>query len=356
MAKKSTRLTLTQAKFTKFVYDLTREYPGQVPDAPLVYHPTKSDLARINARYYAVKPGLAQGYRYDVTLSPSLGFDEVEHHPGTRVEWVTPGQKWVESHAQNILGALPWPMVSGVRSYHPGKPTTLDWFAPAIRPGFSDSFGVYNSRWQNYMTWNVQDWSSSSNELALGGFLPWGETPTHMSLYQGKKLIDTNKFSSDMQFGVVPAGNKPYRVVLDDKRPGDVFRLSTHTHTQWRFMSDTVDADNFVPFPVMKLDYRLATDLRGDVRAGKKHQIAVRSASSNFQALPGKLTSMRLDVSYNDGRSWHRVTLHRGTSGWWKGHLTAPKKPHGFISVRAAATMDSGYSIDQKIVRAYGLR
>jgi subtilisin family serine protease len=356
MAKKGTKLTLTQAKFTKFVYDLTREYPGQVPDAPLVYHPTKSDLARINARYYAVKPGLAQGYRYDVTLSPSLGFDEVEHHPGTRVEWVTPGQKWVESHAQNILGALPWPMVSGVRSYHPGKPTTLDWFAPAIRPGFSDSFGVYNSRWQNYMTWNVQDWSSSSNELALGGFLPWGETPTHMSLYQGKKLIDTNKFSSDMQFGVVPAGNKPYRVVLDDKRPGDVFRLSTHTHTQWRFMSDTVDADNFVPFPVMKLDYRLATDLRGDVRAGKKHQIAVRSASSNFQALPGKVTSMRLDVSYNDGRSWHRVTLHRGTSGWWKGHLTAPKKPHGFISVRAAATMDSGYSIDQKIVRAYGLR
>jgi hypothetical protein len=31
-------------------------------------------------------------------------------------------------------------------------------------------------------------------------------------------------------------------------------------------------------------------------------------------------------------------------------------KPHGFISVRAAATMDSGYSIKQEIVRAYGLR
>ena len=102
MAKSGAKLTLTQAKYTKFVYDLTREYPGQVPDAPLVYHPAKSDLARINARYYAVKPGAAAGYRYDVTLSPSLGFDELEHHPGTRVEWVTPGQKWVESHAQNI--------------------------------------------------------------------------------------------------------------------------------------------------------------------------------------------------------------------------------------------------------------
>jgi subtilisin family serine protease len=355
-AKNGAKLTLTQAKYTTFVYDLTREYPGQVPDAPMVYHPTKSQLARINARYYAVKPGAAAGYRYDVTLSPSLGFDELEHHPGTRVEWVTPGQKWVESHAQNIDGALPWPMVSGARSYRLGSTTTLDWFAPAIRPGFSDSFGVYNSRWQNFMTWNVQDWSSSSDQLALGGFLPWGETPTHLQVYQGKTLIHTNKFSSDMQFGEVPPGNKPYRVELDDKRPGAVFRLSTHTHTQWRFMSDTVDADNFEPFPVMKLDYRLDTDLRGDVRAGQKHQISVRSTSSNFQALPGKLTTMRLDVSYDDGHSWQRVTLQRGAGAWWRGHLTAPMKPHGFISVRAAATMDSGYSIKQEIVRAYGLR
>ena len=53
-----------------------------------------------------------------------------------------------------------------------------------------------------------------------------------------------------------------------------MFRLSTRTHTEWRFMSDTVDSDYFEPFSVMKLDYRLETDLRGDVKAGKKHHIA----------------------------------------------------------------------------------
>ena len=47
-----------------------------------------------------------------------------------------------------------------------GKTAGLDWFRPAIRPGFSDSFGVYNSRWQDYMTWNVQDWSSFSERHA----------------------------------------------------------------------------------------------------------------------------------------------------------------------------------------------
>ena len=114
MAQSGAELTLTQAQYTPFVYDLTREYPGNVPDPPLVYHPTKSDLARINARYYAVRPGRVR-YRYDVTLSPSLGFDEAEHHPDTRVEWVTPGQKWVESHAQNVTATCPgrWSPRSG---------------------------------------------------------------------------------------------------------------------------------------------------------------------------------------------------------------------------------------------------
>ena len=38
-------------------------------------------------------------------------------------------------------------MVSGVNSYDRGATTRLDWFRPAVRPGFSDSFGVDNSRW-----------------------------------------------------------------------------------------------------------------------------------------------------------------------------------------------------------------
>jgi subtilisin family serine protease len=356
LAQSGTKMTATRKAYTDVVYDLTREYPGFVPDHPLVYQPRHSDLARIDASYYAVKPGAASGYRYDLTLSPSLGFEERERHPRTRVEWVTPGQEWVESHAQNIEGELPWPMVSGVNAYAKGKTTRLDWFRPAVRPGFSDSFGVYNSRWQNFMTWNVQVWSSFSDVMRLGGFLPWGETPTHLQVFQGKELIHDNKFSADMQWVEVPAGNHPYRVVLDASRPADVFRLSTRTHTEWRYRSDTVDSDSFEPFSVMKLDYRLDTNLKGNVKAGKKHRIAVRSGVSDFGTLPGKLAKTKLYVSYNGGGKWHKVTLTKGKSGWWRGAIKAPKKPGGFISVKASATMDSGYAIKQEIIRAYGLR
>ena len=232
LAKAGRSVIVNQDPYTDYVYDLTRDYPDQVPDRELVYTPTQRQLARIDARYYGVEKGEAAGYRGDLTLTPTLGTQEREWHPGTRVEWVTPEQVWVESHAQNIAGALPWEMVSGTNTFAAGTTTRLDWFHPAIRPAFSDAFAVRPSRSQDFMTWNAQSWSSSSNVLDLGGYLPWGETPTRTRVYQGNKLIHDNVHSSDMQWEDVPAGNLPYRVVHDASRPARVFRLSTRTHTR----------------------------------------------------------------------------------------------------------------------------
>ena len=269
---------------------------------------------------------------------------------------MTPDQQWVESHAQGIDTALYWPMVSGVTSYDRRETARLDWFRPTVRPSSSDSFGVYNSRWQNYMTWNVQAWSSFSDRLELGGFLPWGETPTHLQVFQGDTLIHDNPYSADMQWVEVPAGNKPYRVVLDAGRPADVFRLSTRTHTQWTFMSDTVEGDEFKPFSVLDLDYRLDTDLRGDIRAGAKQRISVRPGSMDLGTVPGKISRVSLDVSSDGGVSWRKVGLGRDADGWWTGSFDAPKRGGGFVSVRASAATDRGYSIDQEVISAYGVR
>ena len=140
-------------------------------------------------------------------------------------------------------------------------------------------------------------------------------------------------------------------------RPADVFRLSTHTHTQWTFMSDTVDSDDFQPFPVLKLDYRLATDLSGDVKAGAGR---TRSRCGPRRRRPVPPGQADRDEARRLLRRRRLVEAGRRCTGaprgWWTGHLATPKKPGGFISVRAAATMNSGYSIKQQIIRAYGLR
>ncbi|MFD4935274.1 S8 family serine peptidase [Streptomyces virginiae] len=353
----SQRLTVEQTEYTPFVYDLTQEYPGRVPDRALVYKPAKDDLARIDARYYLATDGRsAEGYRSDFTLSPSVNFPEREWHPGTRTEWVTPGQVWREFHAQGVDTALPWVMVSGDNTYAKGSTTRLDWFAPATRPAQSESFGVYNSRWQNHMTWNVQAWASSSDTMRLGGFLQWGETPTHLQVFQGDRLIHDNPHSTDMQWVEVPAGNLPYRAVLDAERPGDLFRLSTRTHTEWTFMSGTVDSDFFEPFPVLNLDYALESDLHGDVKANATQEIALKPVSMGVGTVPGTVKSVKLDVSYDDGATWQKVTVSKGAGGRWTGSFRTAKKPGGFISVRASAETDSGFSVSNEIIRAYGLR
>lgn len=351
------KLTAKQTEYTPFVYDLTRDYPGQVPDRALVYKPAKGDLARIDARYYSATDGkLGEGYRSDFTLSPSFNIPEAEWHPGTRTEWVTPGQVWREFHAQGVDGALPWTMVSGDNTYAKGSTTRLDWFAPATRPAQSESFGVYNSRWQDYMTWNVQAWASASDTMRLGGYLPWGETPSHLQIFQGNTLIQDNPVSGDMQWQEVPAGNLPYRAVLDVERPGDVFRLSTRTHSEWTFLSDTVDSDSFEPFSVLNLDYQLESDLHGDVKADATQQISLKPVSMNLGTVPGKVTTVKLDVSYDDGATWQKVTLAKGHDGYWTGAFRTAKKRGGFISVRASAATNRGFSVQNEIIRAYGLR
>ncbi|MET9593081.1 S8 family serine peptidase [Streptomyces sp. NPDC006516] len=353
----TSKLTVKQTEHTPFVYDLTRDYPGQVPDRAMVYKPSQRDLARIDARYYsATDGGRAEGYRSDFTLSPSFNMPEIEWHPGTRTEWVTPGQVWREFHTQGVDRALPWTMVSGDNTYAKGSTSRLNWFAPLTRPAQSESFGVYNSRWQNYMTWNVQAWASASDNMRLGGYLPWGETPSHLQVFQGDKLIHDNPVSGDMQWMEVPAGNLPYRTVLDVERPGDVFRLSTRTHTEWTFVSDTVDSDFFEPFSVLNLDYELESDLHGDVKAGATQRIALEPVSMNLDTVPGKVTTVKLDVSYDDGATWQKVTLSKGSGGYWTGSFRTAKKPGGFVSVRASAATDRGFSVKNEIIRAYGLR
>ncbi|MFD3570283.1 S8 family serine peptidase [Streptomyces sp. NPDC058667] len=358
MARAGThKLTMKQSEYTPYVYDLTRDYPGQVPDRALVYQPTHQDLARIDARYYAAAGGRsAEGYRSDFTLSPSLNFPEKEWHPGTRTEWVTPGQVWREFHTQGVDGPLPWSMVSGDNTYTKGSTTRLDWFAPVTRPGQSESFGVYNSRWRNFMTWNVQAWASASDTMRLGGYLPWGETPSHLQVFQGDTLIHDNPVSGDMQWVEVPAGRLPYRAVLDAERPGDVFRLSTRTHTEWTFLSDTVDSESFEPFSVLNLDYEVESDLHGDVRANATQQIALTPESMDLGTVPGTVRTVTLDVSYDDGTTWQKVTLSKGPGGSWTGSFRTAKKPGGFVSLRASAATDSGFSVRNEIIRAYGLR
>jgi hypothetical protein len=107
---------------------------------------------------------------------------------------------------------------------------------------------------------------------------------------------------------------------------------------------------------VLNLDYKLESDLHGDIKAGATRHISLKPVSMDAGTVPGRVTAVKLDVSYDDGATWQKVTLAKGANGYWTGSFRAAKKSGGFLSLRASAATDRGFSVKNEIVRAYGLR
>ena len=208
------------------------------------------------------------------------------------------------------------------------------------------------------MTWNVQDWSSVSDTMRLGGFLPWGETPTHLQVFQGDTLIHDNQFSSDMQWQEVPAGNRalprrPRRRAAGRRLPA----VDAHPHASGGSCPTPSTRDFFEPFSVLKLDYRLETDLRGDVKAGRDAADRGRAGVLDLASRPGQ--GHRGDAGRllrTAGRLAAGDADQGRPAAGGRGSFRAAQKPGGFVSVRASAGTDGGYGIKQEIIRAYGLR
>jgi hypothetical protein len=354
-------LTVQQVPYASYLYDLTRRYASAIPDRDLTYRPSPGQLARIDAGYTAAAgPVVGNGFRYDITdgFIPAVGFREVESYPGTRTEWVTPDQTWHETHSATLASRTDnsvqgmWEERSYRETYRAGTRTPVEWFAPVVRPAFSRGyFGP--SRYRDFLTVNIQPWSGASG-LETGGVKDWGAVPTTLELYQGDQLLARNGFGSDLQWIEVPPGVLPYRLVLDASRPAGDWRLSTRTHTEWEFRSGTSDADDFVPFPLLQLDYRVETSLTGDAPAGRPQRIELAAHMQAGVTGGGTVTSATLEVSYDDGESWQPVTLRPRGDGTWRATVT--HESAGFVSLRASAQTDAGWRIEQEIIRAYGLR
>ena len=268
------KLNVKQVPDAGYVYDLTRVYKGQVPDRSLAYKPTQDELARIDARYHAATDGAGSGLRYDVTFSPSSGLVERERYASTRTEWVTPDQVWTEFHKMG-----PFEDRGYLDTYAKGSRTVLDWFGAAVHPSFGEGYGVRNARRGDRMTLNVQAWTPSGEVIDHGGNSDFGTVPQSAKLYQGDTLIQQSSVSGALQNIAVPAGKLPYRLVHDASRPSDPWRLSTRTHTEWTFQSDTTPTNTFVaqPLPLLELNYHLGTDLRGDIKAGSTSRISIEA-------------------------------------------------------------------------------
>jgi len=163
----------------------------------------------------------------------------------------------------------------------------------------------------------------------------------------GKKLGE----EASPGFGdfTLPAASARYRLEVDITR-GTPFTLATHSTTTWTFTSAHVDGDRPVPLPLTALRVAPPVDARNAVPGGSTYPIPVRVERQPDSGARAN-RELTLEVSYDDGQTWHLVPLVR-VLATGVGLVTHPDID-GYASVRVRATDFAGNTVEQTIIHAY---
>ncbi|MET9404728.1 S8 family serine peptidase [Streptomyces sp. NPDC002935] len=346
---------MTGTRNTPYVYDLSQGHKNAVPDRNLTYRPTDRELAVLDTRFHAVKPVQGSEFRYSMTdpFPIGLGFQERIDYPAERTDYVSTGtgQTWTESV---YVGEGTLEERSGLVPYRGGTHETLNWFKPVWHPWLGTGLGWGQQRAGNQIQFNTPGWGDSGPDHT--GFGDVWSDDTGMTqfteVYQDGVLVDRGESSAGYVWDA-PADEHTYKVVTDTTLDPERWKLSTKGHTEWTVRSAATPEDHYTFLPLLNLGFDLDTDLAGDVRGGRV-QVSLYAEYVKGAPDTGTIAGGRLEVSYDDGKSWKTVPL-TGAKAHWKGTLSVP---HGaaFVSLRASARDDQGGTVGQEIIRAVGVR
>ncbi|MFF7328905.1 S8 family serine peptidase [Streptomyces sp. NPDC008150] len=340
---------------TPYVYDLSDGHTGAVPKGDLTYRPTGRELAVLDSKFHATRDESGGEFRYSITDAFPIGIGFLEHvdMPAERTDYVSTGkgQTWMQSV---VVGDSTLEERSGLVSYRGGTRDTLDWFKPVLHPWLGTGLGWGQQRSGSVLEFNTPGWGDSGpDHTGFGDVYTEGNGLAQTtSLYQDGQLVSRSADSTAYQWEA-PADTHTYKVVTDTTRDADRWELSTAGHSEWTVRSAATPDDRWTFLPLINLAFDVDTDLAGDVRAGSRLPVGIHAEYVVGAPATGTIGGGRLDVSYDDGKTWRSVRLTGGKASW-HGELTVPKNA-GYISLRASAADDRGGSVKQEIVRAVGV-
>ncbi|MFD5703806.1 S8 family serine peptidase [Streptomyces lasiicapitis] len=347
--------------YTPYVYDLEDGHTGAIPSRDLTYAPSKRELAVVDTKFHAptgrTEPGGEFRYSLTDTFKIGLGFPERISYPAKRTDYVAAGKGrlWHESVR---YGPDSLEQRSGLVDYRAGRHTPLDWFRPVWHPWLGTGLGWGQQRSGDNLDFNVPGWGDSGPDHTGFGDVWSDESMTQeTSVYADGKLVDRRKSSGAYVTGADPE-ERTYKVVTDTALDADRWRLAAEAHSEWTVRSARTPEDRKTFLPMLNLGFDVDTDLSGQVRGGHRLPIGLSAEYIKGAVGTGVIGSARLEVSYDDGKTWSSVRLKRGSSGElaaWHGELRVPRDAEA-ISLRASVADDRGGAVKQEIVRGVGVR
>lgn len=346
---------------TPYTYDLSEGHRGSIPARDLTYEPSRGQLAVLDTRFHAVKPVSGSEFRYSLTddsFPIGIGFQERIDFPAERTEYVStgPGQLW---HESVNVGAGDLEERSGLVRYRGGTHPDLDWFRPVWQPWLGSGLGWGQQRAGGQLQFNTPGWGDSGPDHTGFGNVWSDETgmTQFTEVYLDGELVD-RRMSSGVYVSDAPADEHTYKVVTDTTLDANRWKLSTKGHSEWTFRSAATPENRWTVLPLLNLGFDVDTDLAGNVRGGSRLPVGIHSsyvAGATDTGATGTIGGGKLEVSYDDGKSWRTVRLSNTGEAEWKGTVTVPRGTE-YVSLRASASDDRGGSVTQEIVRAVGVR
>jgi subtilisin family serine protease len=356
--RKAGRVDMTGTRDTPYVYDLSEGHKGAVPDRDLAYAPGHRDLAVLHTRYHGDEPSSGGEFRYSITdtFPIGLGFRERIAYPAERTEYVStgPGQLWHETvtSAGEALEER-----GGLSEYRGGSRAELNWFKPVWHPYLGTGLGWGQQRAGNRLQFNAPGWGDSGPDHTGFGDV-WSESggmSQTTSVYLDGELADQGPSSAAYVWDA-PADEHTYQLVTDTALDAARWPLATKGHAEWTFRSAATPDDRWTFLPLINLSFDVDTDLAGKVRGGKKLRVGLGAAHVAGAPDTGTIGGGRLEVSYDDGKTWQRVGLRGGAGeASWHGTLSVPRDAE-HVSLRAFARDARGGSVTQEILRAVAVR
>ncbi|MEU8080760.1 S8 family serine peptidase [Catellatospora citrea] len=317
-----------------------------------VHHVQRSELATVDVDYAQNATGVA-AWRSNRIPEPSLpGAYPLSSElppvatPAHRTEYLSGNVSWLSKILEKTVADDEWildlaqmqdPGYRAGRQYHErwnGAP-----FNTTVTPLYVGNPALVRQGDTLY--------ASFSGYADSDGHIGWPYTMTnfHLTLFHGGTSLGevTGTFGS----WDVAAQPTTYqlRYAADLTEPD---RLSQRMESVWTF---TTSAEQQGEPPLTSIGFRPDLRLDNSSRAGSVLTVPLTFTQ---QATAGRIRSVEVSVSYDDGATWRSVPTTE-QHGQYAATVRQPKQRTGFASLRATAVDSKGNTVTTTVIRAYEL-
>ncbi|MEW2376171.1 S8 family serine peptidase [Micromonospora sp. NPDC047812] len=318
-----------------------------------VKHVSRRDLSTVEAQYAQNATGVAVD-RTNGSPDPELPGGGIVltsvlpavPTPGRRTEYYGGDGPWqADVQEKTVDGGLLILNLAQQDSvtYRPGGRYVERWGGAALNttliPVYADSPAV--SREDNTVRATFSGYTDGAGHVGL----PYAMHNHQLTLHQGDTLLK----EFDYLYGSWEVAPEPtsYRMRYAFDLP-DPYRLSRRLETEWTF---TTSADKAGALPLTSIGFQPALALDNSVRAGSSLTVPLTFAQ---QATAGRVTSAKVSVSFDDGRTWTAARTAE-KHGKYTATVRNPKASV-FASLRATAVDSDGNTVTTTVYRAYQVR